>query len=257
MKSNKDKKDKLRENIRKAVDISQRAQRNFDLSKQISQKDFETLIYVATNSPSKQNETHFDLYVFTSQQKIREIYEQTKLFLLYDGKDNLEEVFGEKNGEFWQSDDRSVHNSQTLANMLFVYVENQGEARGGTHVQAQGEINNAQSIVKYNEQISYSIGISSGQVSMAAAMLGYKTGYCSAFKKGPVQDICGTKKMPKLMVGIGYENVNVDRRQHAKTLNKDIPPDFKTGNDLEKWVFPSFAKEIDVYLNGKLYYNGN
>jgi nitroreductase len=253
MKSNKNKKDKLRENLKNAVDISQRAQRNFDLSKQISQKDFETLIYIACNSPSKQNETHYDLYVFTDYQKIREIYETTKLFLLYDPKENLKEVFGEKNGEFWQSDERSVHNSQTLSNMLLVYVENQGDPRGGTHAQAKSEYNNAESIVKYNEQISYSIGISSGQVSMAAAMLGYKTGYCSAFKKGPVKDICGTKKMPKLMLGIGYENLNIDRRQHAETLNSDVPEGFQTGLPYEKWRFPSFEKQCKVYLNGSIY----
>ena len=38
--------------IKKAVDSSQRAQRNYDLSKTIPENDLETLIYAAANSPS-------------------------------------------------------------------------------------------------------------------------------------------------------------------------------------------------------------
>ena len=41
--------------LKKAVDITQRAQRNYDLSKSIPQEDLNTLIYTAINSPSKQN----------------------------------------------------------------------------------------------------------------------------------------------------------------------------------------------------------
>lgn len=250
MKSNTDKKDRLRENIKRSVDISQRAQRNFDLTQQIPKYDLETLIYVATNSPSKQNETHFDLHVLTNHEKIRKVYEQTKRFLLYDSKKNKDDIFGEKDGDFWQNNEDSVHNSQTLANVLFIWTENQGVSRGGTHSQAQSGVNNEVSSIRYNEQISYSIGISSGQVSMAAAMLGYKTGYCSAFIKGPVKEICNTQKMPKLLLGIGYENLNIDRRQHAETLNKDVTAGFETGKSSEKWIFPSFDKKIDVYING-------
>jgi len=251
MKSSTDKKGSLHEDIKRSVDISQRAQRNFDLTRRVSSHDLETLIYVATNSPSKQNETHFDLHVLTDNQKIRKVYEQTKRFLLYDSKKSKEDNFGEKDGEFWQDNENSVHNSQILANLLFIWVENQGVARGGTHSQAQSGVNNAESSIRYNEQISYSIGISSGQLAMSAALLGYKTGYCSAFEKGPVKDICGTQKMPKLLLGIGYENPSIDRREHAETLNKDIPPGYKTGSNNEKWQFPSFEKEIKVYLNGK------
>ena len=48
--------------LKNAVDITQRAQRNYDLSKSIPQADLDTLIYTAINSPSKQNETHFIIY---------------------------------------------------------------------------------------------------------------------------------------------------------------------------------------------------
>ena len=48
----------MNDEIKKAIDICKLAQRNYDLNKRLPHKDLETLIYVATNSPSKQNETH-------------------------------------------------------------------------------------------------------------------------------------------------------------------------------------------------------
>lgn len=234
-----------------AVEIAQRAQRNYDTSKSIPKKDLETLMYVAANSPSKQNETHYELHVLTCKDRIRQIYEQTKLFLLMKPDENFDQLFGETDGKFWQSDERSVHNSQILSNALFVYFEEEGTPRGGTHKQAQHSENNQESIIKYQQQISYSIGVSSGQLSLSSALLGYKTGFCSAFRKGKVADICGTKKMPKLLVGVGYENIGVDRRYHAETKNKDIPVGFKNGSPEEKWKFPTFEKSIKVVLDGK------
>ena len=255
MKQKQHRKDKsMNEQIRHAVNVSQRAQRNYDLTKSINEKDLDTFIHVAANSPSKQNETHYELHVFTNQKIIREIYDQTKLFLLMKEDDNFDQLYGEKDGKFWQSDKRSVHNSQVLANALFVYFEQEGEARGGTHKQAQSNSNNKESLIKYHQQIGYSIGVSAGQLVLSAALLGYKTGFCSAFKKGAVAEICNTKKMPKLLVGVGHENAGVDRRYHAETLNKDIPEGFKNGLENEKWRFPSFEKDCKVFLNDSTYY---
>jgi len=191
--------------------------------------------------------------VFTDQNIIREIYNQTKLYLLMTDEDNHEDLYGEINGEFWQSDERSVHNSQVLANALFVYFEHRGDPRGGTHAQAHKGEENFDSELKYHTQIGYSIGVSSGQLTLSAALMGYKTGYCSAFFKGPVKKICNTERMPKLLVGIGFENPDLDRRMHAETCNRDIPNGFRTGSSDEKWRFPSFDKNIQVYLNNSIY----
>ena len=237
--------------IKNAVDTAQRAQRNYDLSKSVSDIDLETLIYTAINSPSKQNETHYALYVYTDANIIRNIYEQTKLFSLLRDKEDFNKVFKEENGKFWQSEDLSVHNSQILSNVLFAYAEDRGIARGGNSKIAH-ETNdpNTESYKIYKEQVDYSIGISAGQVTMAAAMLGYKTGLCSAFPKGRMKNIVNSKYDVKLLVGIGFSNNDVDRRLHAETLNSDLPEKFRTGALDEKWKFPSFNKQVKVYING-------
>ena len=77
--------------IKDAVDITQRAQRNYDLSKSIPQEDLDTLIYTAINSPSKQNETHFKLKVYTDPNLIHNIYDCTKRFGLIG--DNFDKMY--------------------------------------------------------------------------------------------------------------------------------------------------------------------
>lgn len=238
-----------RKDIIKAVDISQRAQRNYNLSKTIPQEDLETLIYAAANSPSKQNETHYSLAVYTDQNIIRNIYNYTKKFTLLKDTTDVENTFGQTDGIFWQDDTNSVTNSQILSNALFVYIQESGEARGGTHLIGQTSPNsNAASL--YKEQQSYSIGISVGQLILSAALLGYRTGICSALDTKPINKIVGTNNNVKLLIGIGFNNDHIDRKLHAETLNKDVPEKFRTGGDNEKWRFPSFEKHTKVTING-------
>ena len=236
--------------LKKAVDTTQRAQRNYDLSKVIPQEDLETLIYAAVNSPSKQNETHYALYVYTDQKIIREIYNQTKYFGLHF-KGETKGIYEEKNGKFWQNEDRSVHNSQMLANALFVFAEDHGLPRGGNSMIAQQTTDiTTESYQIYQEQINFSIGIAAGETILSAALLGYRTGLCSAFPKDKVQEIIGSKYFPKLLIGIGYPNPGVDRRLHAETLNSQVPVEFRTGELNEQWRFPSFEKTVKVTING-------
>jgi len=233
--------------LKKAIDSAQRAQRNYDLSKTVPQHDLETLIYAAVNSPSKQNETHYSLYVYTDQVLIKQIYQNTKKFTLI--KDNKDKKWGEKDGKYWQDDAQSVTNSQIFANVLFAYVDEEGSARGGTHeVGQKNSSGNAANL--YSEQKSISIGISVGELILSANLLGYRTGICSAMDSRPIKKILGTEKSVKLLVGVGFDNAGIDRRLHAETLNKDVLEKFRTGSDDEQWRFPSFNKKVKVYLNG-------
>ena len=260
----------MNQQIIDAAKVSKQAQRNWDLDKTIPQEDLDALIYAAKNSPKKQMETHYALHVFTDQEKIRAIYDQTKKFSLFpvdnpefqdsmyaDGKADYGDMFKDKDGEFWQDDDYSIKNSQILANAMFVYTEDRRTVRGGTHFLAQeGGSPNILSI--YEEQIDFSIGISVGQLILSAAMMGYKTGICSALDSDPISEILGKRSDGKLMnaklvIGVGYEQDGVDRRLHQETLNKDIPfDDRRTGELDSNYRFPTFEGVTDVYLNGEL-----
>lgn len=233
----------MHDQIKAAVDSTQRAQRNYDLSKTILEQDLETLIYAAVNSPSKQNETHYSLNVYTDQTIIRKIYDTTEKFTL-----GIQEALDDDKGEEWLYKNKSVKNSQIYANVLFVYVEDEGKARGATHLKAKHGDNYSKEILK--EQQDYSIGISIGELILTAGLLGYRTGLCSAFNVTEVQGIINTNNKPKMLVGVGYDNAGTDRRLHAETLNRDVPEEARTGDLDEKWRFPSFEKHIKVFMNG-------
>ena len=68
-------------------------------------------------------------------------------------------------------------------------------------------------LLLYEEQKAFSVGIAVGNLTLAAAMLGYKCGICSAFSQDNVGDILLGKKTPagepnpmepKLLVGVGF-----------------------------------------------------
>ena len=233
----------MQDKIKQAIDTVQRAQRNYNLSKSIPKEDLDLLIYAAENSPSKQNETHYSLHIFTDECIIKQIYDCTNKFTL-----GVKEALDEDKGEEWLYENYSVKNSQIYANALFVYVEDDGEARGATHLRAQHGDEFSKRIL--TEQKNYSMGISIGELILTAGLLGYKTGICSAMDEEQVKQIIGTDKSVKILVGVGFENEGIDRRLHAETLNKEVPEERRNGNLEEKWRFPSNEKNIKVYLNG-------
>jgi len=235
----------MKDKIKSAIDVVQRAQRNYDLSKRISTEDLDFLIYAASKSPSKQNETHYSLYVFTDELIIKQIYDQTKQFAL-----TIKEALEEDKGEKWLYENQSVKNSQIYANALFAYVEDESQARSATHLIGQNGNDFGRQI--FDEQKSFSIGISVGELILTAGLLGYKTGLCSAFNEEGVKGILNTERSVKLLVGVGFENEGVDRRLHAETLNREVIESRRTGQLDEKWQFPSFEKTIKVFFNNTL-----
>lgn len=239
--------------IENAVLSTQRAQRNYDLSKKIPAQDLNTLIHSAVKCPSKQNEAHYELKVYTDQNMIENIYNHTKHYALVRRDDyETKNMFEDRDGKFWQNEDRSICNSQILANVLFVYCDYDGEVRAGTHRVAQeNKTNKSESWELYTEQKNYSIGISVGELILSATLLGYKTGICSAFSKKEMQEVVGSEKLPKLLVGVGFENENVDRRCHPTLKNQDMPADFRNGQLEENWKYGTREKEkIKVSING-------
>jgi nitroreductase len=240
----------IRDNIKHAVDVTNKAQRNYDLTKSIPQEDLDTLIYAAVNSPSKQNETHYSLHVYTDQNIVKQIYNHTKKFTMIRDQQDQDESFKVENDVFIQNDTKSITNSQIYANALFVYVVEQGNTRGSQHRAAKENPNSTAAKV-YSEQVAYSMGISVGELILSAGLLGYKTGICSALDTKPIRDILGIKQNPKLLVGVGFPNEQLDRIQHSDVLNKDVPEKFRTGKLDEHWNFPTFDKNVKVVLNGK------
>ena len=97
--------------------------------------------------------------------------------------DNVDEVFNDRDGKYNYKEEYSVTNSQIYGKLVQILGDDEDNLRGGTHILGARE--DAAFISKQTlfEQKSFSVGISAGQLSMAAALLGYKTGYCSVFER--------------------------------------------------------------------------
>lgn len=171
--------------IKTASEISERCQRNWDLSKTIPEQEINLLKTVIANSPSKQNEEFFSVLFITDRDTIEQIYQTT----LYDANP--------------PSDYNK--NPQVLANLLVVFLE-----ITPTTVRNFGSLN----LVEQEKNRNMAIGIASGQLILTAAMLGLKTGFCLCFNSEEVTQVLG--EVPLLTIGIGYPDETKDRRTHHK-----------------------------------------
>jgi len=243
----------MHEIIRNAVDIAQRAQRNYDLTKEMPKDDLETLIYAATNSPSKQNEDHFDLHVITDKKIIADIHSNTNKHPIHPLGNFESNAFVNQKGKTQVNQKICVTNSQTLANVLFLYVEKDPDSVrcGDTYYALKHKDRSSKDWERYITQKNYAIGISVGELLLSASILGYRTGCNSVFNDDPVKEILNIKNRVKLMVGVGYNNSAKDRKEHATVMNKDLSPDYRNGNLEEGWRFPSHNKTVCVYYNGQ------
>lgn len=266
--------------INEAINNSGKVHYNYNRL-EIPENDLKTLIHAAANAPTKYDEEHYSVRVYTDQKTIYDIYKNcTKSFGLAKDEEDFKEMYLEdKNGVFRQNEKLSVTNSQVLASAIFVFVEHVGETRSGISLVASDKSrenqwsNKALTSIKdkFGEDVQYSLGISVGQLILAANMLGYRTGICSGFQVDPLQWYLNVgkeiheehfvgqegpdgkkKRETKMIVGIGHPNT-ADPRMHPELLNKDVKEKHRTGADHEHWLYPTWDKKCHVELNGKLF----
>ena len=97
--------------------------------------------------------------------------------------------------------------------------------------------------IEREKQRYISTGVATGELILAANLLGYRTGLCTAFDWTELQKFFEGNKV-NLLIGVGKPHPDKDRREHEEVYNKDIfLQSHKTGPDNEKWKFPTFKKE--------------
>jgi hypothetical protein len=203
----------IREMIEKNIRKSQHCQRNWDLSKTIPEDDIQILKTAVTECPSKQNIIFYTPYFITNREAIEEIYKTTDGFTVS------------------YSQKKYQTNSQTLANLLVVFVENvdylEKEFRNEETKKSQ---ETKQISDKLKSDMYLNLGVASGYLNLTASMLGYRTGCCQCFDSNKIRNILKIKSEPLLLMGIGYQDISRSRREHHK----------------EDFVFPTFSKKMSV-----------
>jgi hypothetical protein len=214
------------------LDVLKRCQRNWNKDFVIPKEHINELVYVASNTPTKQYQDYFNLYVITNRELLDELIEYTYGFVMPYGEDHA----------VWR-------NPQMGANVYFLWTGKiPTEIRNYKH-------NGATLWEEQNENIFTSIGVSSGILAYHAAGLGYSIGYNRNHWNNNDEDywhkaldIPSTERII-LGQGIGkpkYENHNHSDEYHFLVNDEIVNVD-------KPLVYPSFTKIKNRPIKVKLY----
>ena len=189
-----------------ASKTANQCQRNWDRNKKISQLVKYTLINIAIDLPTKQNQAYYHLLVSDNPVYNKNIY-----------KCSIDE---ENKG----TKDR---NSQVDSPLLFIYLKNEytGDNFKYAGHEKKDSIQQQQHVHNFNATLS--AGISSGAVALAANQLGMRTGFCCCYNtellKNYLKSIGYTLDSNIItMLGIGYPNTNFHSNVVLKDESNDI-----------------------------------
>ena len=232
---------------KKIIDTIRKCQRNWDLKQSIPKEHIDHWIYIAKNSPSKQDEAYFNLYVITDKEKIQLLLNHTWGHTMKIAPDNHTGV---------------TRNTQMGANAYFLFTFKlpptirEIKPDGVLYDQTGKEFEER----KRNGYIA--IGIAAGLIARSAAALGYKTGFNTNHntheRGGPDQqkvwfETLGIGSSEKIQVGlgIGYPEKDKARNEHNETefLIGTYPGTRHTVND------PYILINGKPYPTPKIHYN--
>jgi|13_taG_2_1085334.scaffolds.fasta_scaffold03877_6 hypothetical protein len=204
--------------IKRTSEVIRRCQRNWNHSKSIPREHIELLADVAKNSPAKQDEAYFDVYAITDSKLIEKLYENSDGF-------TAGVLNADKNGKLGKF--TVWPNSQTRANLVFCWVSRrpttmrnfyQDDIDHDHFIPAETDVAGADKTPgtpkdpnewSRNIENTYtSIGISTACVAMAAARLGYVTGYnknCGEFDE-IIELRTSENVWLRYTLGIGFPN---------------------------------------------------
>jgi len=160
--------------VLKLAKLAEPCQRNWDLTYTIPKYHLDYICKSATTMPTKQNKDSYELYCITNRNVIQKIFEAAY------NSDDVEHTY--------------LKNPQARANVLLIWTQNLNEDN--------------------DPDIIMNIGISAGAASLAAAELGYKTGFCKCFQVYKVREIISKdpSHYPHLILGFGKPDSRFDRR---------------------------------------------
>lgn len=179
----------MKENLSKliieAVKSAEGCQRNWDRSHVIPQEDVDTIVYTATNMPTKQNQEFYSLVASTDQEFNHSFYLKT---------------FTDDKGLYNEG-----RNSQTDAPLLLIWIRNKKFKKKENTYEVAGPV---------------SIGVSAGATALVANMLGYKTGFCACINKKKSIPMLAQKNIfttdIELALGIGMPDADMPGRNFVK-----------------------------------------
>ena len=219
-----------RTHIKKSILLSQKCQRNYDLSRQIPQEDLELFELALSQCPSKQNLCFYDAHMITDRDLIEKIHEHTAGIRANPSSEN----------------DR-VTNPQMLGNLCIVFtmprekpieqqIVNPRTGKEGNYRNLEqrllGELKEGEEFAGLDREKSeraiqvdrnVAVGIAAGYCTLVAAELGYRSGCASCLDNEAIKKVLGIEEDVLLLMGIGFNNAERHRREHQLDPNHKFP----------------------------------
>lgn len=253
---------RLYNQLQDVIPKSQHCQRNWDLTKEVTDEQIEILKLAVTQCPSKQNNAFYWVHFVKNRELIEKLYDCTWGY--YD-RQSTSPVYSGK-----RTEDHVRRNDQCLANVLIVFEKWHNYELQGIAGYADDRTSNNEDVMfdsnmtdeqkkkfeidpkeifndgTMNERVQQlidrdrwaAIGIASGYVNVTAHQLGLKTGFCQCFGNPPksqpqpdikypterIKNILGLKGEPLMFMGVGYANEGVEHsRGHNERTFKFHP----------------------------------
>lgn len=198
------------EQEKKVIDSVRRCQRNWDLSKSIPKEHIDHWIYIAKNSPSKQDEAYYNLYVITNKELILKLLDLTWGHTMEIAPGNLKGI---------------TRNTPMGANAYFLFTFKYPDTvreihDSGQKFDQQGNDNGNRLMNGY-----IAIGMANALIAQSATRLGYKTGFNTVHghRGGPGRrhwhEILSISHDETIVLGlgIGYPQEGRARNEHDET----------------------------------------
>ena len=229
---------------------SQHCQRNWDLTKEVTDEQIEILKLAVTQCPSKQNNAFYWVHFIKNRELIEKLYNCTWGYYdrqstspVYSGKRtedhvrrndqcyaNLLVVFEsffnyELQGIAGYADDRTSDNEDVMFDSNMTDEQKRNFEIDPKEIFNDGTMNDkVQKLIARDRTMA--LGIASGYLNVAAHQLGLKTGFNQCFGNPPktdkyeqpdikyptvrIKDIMGLKGEPLLFMGVGYPNEGIE-----------------------------------------------
>ena len=208
------------DNLKEIIHKSQICQRNWDLSEEIPQEHVDLIVEAVTQSPTRQNIPFYNVDVVTDRSLINSIHNNSAFFKIKPGMELSEYSHAVVRGSDVEKDEEGVitkTNPQVLAPLLLVFSANEetyydNQLRHGKDSTER---------VKWEKDVSLSIGVASGFAKLISTQLGYVSGFCACYGE-EIDKLIGSSV--RLFLGIG----NPDK-------NKKY-----TESHIEEFEYPSF-----------------
>jgi nitroreductase len=217
------------------INSIRQCQRNWDLSKDIPQEHLDHLIYIATHSPSKQDEAYYNLHVITNKELIQELLNHTFAFSIPVVANQFS---------------INLRNTQMGANAYFLWTRKDPPTQ--REMTFKG-VSYSTDDTRRKENAYAMIGIAMGLVAYAAGSLGYKTGFNSNHGQSH-----GSMHIWKNKLGIPENEdvtfgLGIGFPQEDRARNETDEVDFKTGGSGDPVYSHNVIETKSLEFNGKQY----